>query len=300
MALTKVTYSMIDGIETITTPNSDPISYVARVTNYTGGTPGFVTSASRVRTITNATNTNFEWAFLSVLDNYADAGENVAIYAQANKRGAGPTWAGVLEVKDRNPSSATASAGLIGLELDVFANGTDANNNRIGIDIVAGRTDPLDTTCRITWGLRMLAQANNPANATYQGGILLNATMLTGIQIAGVINKGIYFTSTKSIGIDFADGIFSSAAIRFAANQEITLEPTNALAMQTPNNTDLRLKFTNNNVEYVGIKIGSSNPGLYVNTIKVVGEQQAAIPNSADATVNSILAALRTHGLIAT
>jgi hypothetical protein len=37
-----------------------------------------------------------------------------------------------------------------------------------------------------------------------------------------------------------------------------------------------------------------------VNGTQVVGVQQAAIPNSGDATVNSILAALRTHGLIAT
>jgi hypothetical protein len=37
-----------------------------------------------------------------------------------------------------------------------------------------------------------------------------------------------------------------------------------------------------------------------VNGTKVVGVQQAAIANSGDATVNSILAALRTHGLIAT
>ncbi|CAB4121673.1 Right handed beta helix region [uncultured Caudovirales phage] len=40
--------------------------------------------------------------------------------------------------------------------------------------------------------------------------------------------------------------------------------------------------------------------GFYFNGTKVVGIQQAAIPNGADATVNAILAALRTHGLIAT
>jgi hypothetical protein len=40
--------------------------------------------------------------------------------------------------------------------------------------------------------------------------------------------------------------------------------------------------------------------GFYFNGTKVVGIQQAAIANSADATVNAILAALRTHGLIAT
>jgi hypothetical protein len=40
--------------------------------------------------------------------------------------------------------------------------------------------------------------------------------------------------------------------------------------------------------------------GFYFNGTKVVGIQQAAIANSGDATVNAILAALRTHGLIAT
>jgi hypothetical protein len=40
--------------------------------------------------------------------------------------------------------------------------------------------------------------------------------------------------------------------------------------------------------------------GYYFNGTKVVGIQQGAIANSADATVNAILAALRAHGLIAT
>jgi hypothetical protein len=40
--------------------------------------------------------------------------------------------------------------------------------------------------------------------------------------------------------------------------------------------------------------------GYFFNGTQVVGAQQGAIANSGDATVNSILAALRTHGLIAT
>ena len=40
--------------------------------------------------------------------------------------------------------------------------------------------------------------------------------------------------------------------------------------------------------------------GYYFNGTKVVGTQQGAIANGSDATVNAILAALRTHGLIAT
>lgn len=301
MSLTKVKYSMINGVETITTPNSGPIANISRTTNYTGGTAGFVNSALKTRTVTNALNTNFEWTITSVLDNYADAGENVAIYGQGNKRSQlGPTWASVFEVKDFMASSASASGGLVGIEVDVFANGTDVSQNRIGIDIVAGRTDPLDTTCQVTWGIRLAAQSNSPANATYRGGILLNATMITGIQINTVGIRGISFTGTNDFGIDFATGTFNNAAIRFSNDQKINLESTSAVAMQTPSVSDLRLKFVNSGVEYVGIKIGAVNPGLYVNTIKVVGAQQAAIANSADATVNLILAALRTHGLIAT
>ena len=40
--------------------------------------------------------------------------------------------------------------------------------------------------------------------------------------------------------------------------------------------------------------------GYYFNGVKVVGIQQAAIANSGNATTDAILAALRTHGLIAT
>jgi hypothetical protein len=40
--------------------------------------------------------------------------------------------------------------------------------------------------------------------------------------------------------------------------------------------------------------------GYYFNGTKVVGIQQAAIANSGNATTDAILAALRTHGLIAT
>jgi len=39
--------------------------------------------------------------------------------------------------------------------------------------------------------------------------------------------------------------------------------------------------------------------GYAVNTVKVVGEQQPAIPDGGDSTTLAILAALRAHGLIA-
>ena len=301
MALTKATYPIIQSVQTATNPSVEYIEFMQRTANYTGGTPGNVSSALKAKSTVQAGVANFEWTITSVLDNYATAGENVAVYGQGNKRSqTGPTWAGVFEAKDWSASSANPSGGLVGIEVDVFANGTDVSNNRIGIDIVAGRTNPADTTCRVTWGMRMLAQANNPANATYQGGILLNATMTTGIQLAGSMTRGIYLTGSSTVGIDFEAGTFSSGAIRFGTSQVIGLEPTNQVVMEMPSASDLMLKLKNSGTEYVGFKIGAVNPGLYVNTIKVVGARQAAIPNSGDATVNAILAALRTHGLIAT
>jgi hypothetical protein len=73
-----------------------------------------------------------------VMDNQAATGENVAIYGQGNKRGAGPTWAGVFEACDYTGQSDPTGA-LLGLEVDIEGNGTDANLSRIGIDMVLRR-----------------------------------------------------------------------------------------------------------------------------------------------------------------
>jgi len=112
---------------------------VRRITNHTGGTPGFVNSTLRVDTVvTDAGVTDFEWAITSVINNHANAGQNVAIYGQGNKYSTGPTWAGVFEAADYYTTVDTAGNGAtLGLEIDVKANGTDLGLQRFGIDLIS-------------------------------------------------------------------------------------------------------------------------------------------------------------------
>lgn len=56
-------------------------------TNVVGGVPGNVNTCLTAKTIAGKRETAFEWALLAWLDNYSDAGENCALYAQANKLG---------------------------------------------------------------------------------------------------------------------------------------------------------------------------------------------------------------------
>lgn len=102
-------------------------------TGMAGGLPSHVNAASIILSKTGADNTALEWASVSLLENYADKGENVAFYAQANKHGTGPTWAAVSEVSDT-----TGKAGAsVAHEFDVWTTGAD-NGLRIGLEIVSG------------------------------------------------------------------------------------------------------------------------------------------------------------------
>jgi hypothetical protein len=103
-------------------------------TGQTGGTKGYVNCVSYTHTIAGADVAQFEWNNLSVLDNYATAGENVALYAQANKHSSGPTWGACIEACDTTPGDTT---GLVGLEVDCWVTGAD-NGQRIGVDVVLG------------------------------------------------------------------------------------------------------------------------------------------------------------------
>lgn len=119
---------------TVTDAYSGGLSVTRNTTGLVGGTPGHVNSASYVHSIAGQGVTAFEWANLSVMDNYASAGENVAIYAQGNKWGRGETWGMVSEVIDHTPSSPDSGA-VVGHEYDVTVLGPD-NGNRIGLDVL--------------------------------------------------------------------------------------------------------------------------------------------------------------------
>ncbi len=116
---------------------------VDRRANHTGGTPGFVNSGILAKTFVSAGNTNFEWAIVGVVDNSATAGENVGGYFQGIKRATGPTWGATIEVIDK--TGANPATGAVGIEVNVTANGTDASNNRVGIDVAINKIKEINT-----------------------------------------------------------------------------------------------------------------------------------------------------------
>lgn len=140
-----------------------------RLANYLGGTPGTVSATVRSYTEVGPDVANFEWCLLAVLDNNATAGENVAGYFQANKKSTGPTWGLVSEVRETQGSAGAC----VGLELDVFANGSANSSNRIGIDIVAGKA-VAGETARIGAAIRVTPQNCDNSNATFVRGIVFN------------------------------------------------------------------------------------------------------------------------------
>jgi len=150
-------------------------------TGKSGGTHGHVNCATYTRTIAGADIAQFEWNALMVLDNYALKGENVALYAQANKHSSGPTWAACFEACDTTPGDTT---GLIGVEVDCWVSGPD-NGERIGIDVVVGDsrlhrglTASEQSTASV--GVR-IGSSNTAPHASWSTGLQLHGQMATGI-----------------------------------------------------------------------------------------------------------------------
>jgi hypothetical protein len=199
-----------------------------------GGTAGFVNAASVARTTTGATETSFEWTTLSIMNNYAAAGENVALYAQGNKRAAGPTWGGVFEARDFT-QVANPTAGLVGLEVNVMANGTDTGYERIGIDLVTGKGVSTGTLPTISIGLRIGPQNVDPTLGQYANGINLIGNITAGISIVSSGTWGIYASGSFSVGLDLSLATISTSAIRIKDGDNIAFDGTGAYKLTHKN-----------------------------------------------------------------
>ncbi len=178
--------------------------FVNRVASHAGGTHGVVNAAVSGITTVSAGNTNFEWALLSRMDNSAtsgDASQNLAGYFQAFKRSTGATWATTTEFRDY---LADPAAGSVSQEIDLIANGTDANSNRVMSDYVAGPGSALGfSNPTITYGIRFSAQSAVAANATITNAIYFNTSTY------GTLIKSAAGTVVTS-GVDLSAGTFSS------------------------------------------------------------------------------------------
>lgn len=168
-----------------------------------GGQPGFVSSGTTVRAVAGKAVTSFEWANLSILDNYAQAGENVASYAQSNKYGSGPTWAAVSEVADFSASNSA----LVAHEFDVWTSGADTGN-RLGVNIVLGDVKQI----------RGLGKSD-VTEAT--------AAIRVDARPGTVWKRGLQLTGDYDIaGVDLASArLKSGVGLRLAEGQSIELAP---------------------------------------------------------------------------
>jgi hypothetical protein len=180
-----------------------------------GGTPGHVNTGLYARTRTGQGQTAFEWTGLFVMDNYADAGENVALYTQANGFGAGPNWGFVSECTNTYSLASTC----VGAEINVSTAGRDTGN-RIGIDVVLadgplwrgmGPSAVIEGTAAIRVGV---SQPSSP-HAIWKYGVKIQDKVGVAIDTTGAETKTairlkegqrIELDATGQIKIDFAAG----------------------------------------------------------------------------------------------
>ena len=148
------------------------------------------------------------------------------------------------------------------------------------------------------------------------------------------INSGFQISGNADTGLDFTKAEFGTgqSAIALKAGQRIYFEAASANNWHKTANGDSWISYntTNNGIEVFAdgseilrirsaqflvrntdlaletgnLSLLSSSAVVAIGGAKVVGQRQAAIPNAAAGTeiasINAILAALRTHGLIAT
>jgi hypothetical protein len=176
-------------------------SYIRRNATHTGGTFGYVSSGLRVDTYVSAPATNFEWAITGVVDSSATAGQNVGVYGQGIKRAAGAVWGMVAEVIDpvgtNNPTT-----GMVGLEVDCRGNGTDNSNNKLGIDIVVNRQNPVGATNEVGFGVRL----QNGGDAGCK------------------VKTGFYIVCAADVGFDCSASPITQAAYKMAQGQGVAFD----------------------------------------------------------------------------
>lgn len=119
-------------VTSATQESNTSVHRVQKLVDYIGGTPGDVKTASWVLVQVEDGPTDFQWAGLDHLINKASAGENVARFSKAEKRGTGATWASCLNIEDHTGATSGAA---IGQEITALGNGVDTLYLRNGLNI---------------------------------------------------------------------------------------------------------------------------------------------------------------------
>ncbi len=148
-----------------------------RTTSYSGGSNSSVNFNTYIESQIGAGNENYEWNAGFKLDNSStigDASQNNAFYAQSFKRSTGETWGGTIELDDflANPTGESQS-----LEIDMWANGADANGQRGILDLVLG--------CGVSISGCSGASAYRGLRIGAVGGVAADGTFAIGLAFGG-------------------------------------------------------------------------------------------------------------------
>ena len=162
----------------VTPKPSDAYAFAASLTvtrSAGAGGAGSLVPALYTHVTTDRDTASLEWANLTILNNHASNGYNVAVYGQANKYGNGPTWGGVMEAQD-----ATGTGALWGLEIDAFTTGPSrfdqtGGGDRIGLGIVLGRAFGKGPRATVDYGVWVLPNALRDDEADVNFGVMVSA-----------------------------------------------------------------------------------------------------------------------------
>ncbi|CAA2140437.1 glycosyl hydrolase family 28-related protein [Hyphomicrobium sp. ghe19] len=253
---------------------------------YVGGVAGVTKSALWVNQYVESGVADYQWAFLSTITNNATAGNNVAIYGQAIKQNAGPTWAMVAQAIDTS-SVTNPTVGLYGIEVDIQANGTDNNNARYGIDIIGFRSSPgSGADVEIGYGLKIEAGLADVGHVKFKKGIALSGAFDNAIDLTAIT------AATNAIA-------FPNGAVLNFNNGNVTLTHS---AGKILNSGDFDVAsgkiYRVNNVKVLGARetgwtamTNTSNKATAYDTTTITLAQLAS-------RVKALQDALVTHGLI--
>lgn len=198
------------------------VRYV-RKANYTGGAGGGVNSLMHLVSEVEDGTATFEWT-LTAINNNKGQGQNVAGYFQGNRRATntnGGTFAAVAEARDYT-LQADPTNGLIGIEVDILANGTDANGLRVGNDTVVGKGVSTGATCEAFAGYRVGPSHGDVTQGTYKHGFIGIGLKENGFTSGGQTSgRDFQAVATGGVAAFYSNQVKSTADFWSAGNSAI-------------------------------------------------------------------------------
>lgn len=224
---------------------------VQRRPNFTGGTAGFVNACITANNYPAAGDATFEFGICGICTSSATGGENGGVYGQGNRQTStsGPIWGMVAESNDYS-GAADPATGQIGIEVDVFANGTDAHNNRIGVAVFAGNTNHPGANCQASYGVLVTSERSSGYTGSWK----------TGYGLGGPVG----------IGFDASAASLSASAFKMASGQRIAFTGGEDRILLWYANT---LQYQNVTTSSTVFSIGDGGNVNITGTFSIIGTQ---------------------------